>query len=617
MVFTSQPRTARTPSTDGRRPYRLAPLAALWLLAHGAAGAAEPPVAVSSTGPAPTATQRADCPPPQHALTLVDGARYCGPLLRGKLHGQGRVQWASGDRYVGHFADGAMSGQGVLTGHGFEYHGQFSQGYMDGRGRLTRGDDWVYEGQLRHGLMQGQGKLTLSDYVYEGTFQKDELTGPGRMTDRNGSVIEGRFKAFQPVGSVKISWPTGDRFEGPVVANTPHGRGVWTRADKAVVRGQFDMGDTTGPATIDYANGSRYTGPVHYRQARGQGELKNADGGTYVGSFSADQPDGPGQLTRPDGSVQTGYWRAGQYLGATGDGTLADTPQLAARNNEAALYNQPALLQAQFDQLLPSSGPAPQIYALYVAGDGQQEVFRREVAYVDELMASRFGTRGRSVSLVNSRSSAERLPLATTHSIEQALQALAQKMNRERDLLFVFLTSHGSRTHELSLDMPRMALPDLPAARLGQLLKATGIRNQVVVVSACYAGGFVPALQGERTWVITAARADRTSFGCADDNEFTYFGRALFKDAIPQAATLSDAFEQARKLVDEWETRDEAKARAEAKAAPATTNGRRARTEAPKVERSEPMSVVAPAFRAEVDGVWRDNAGKSTANTKR
>ena len=252
-----------------------------------------------------------------------------------------------------------------------------------------------------------------------------------------------------------------------------------------------------------------------------------------------------------------------------------------------------------------------------MAGDVGHEVFRREVAYVDELFARRFGTRGRSVSLVNSRSSVDRLPLATAHSIEQALQALALKMDRERDLLFVFLTSHGSEDHQLSLAMKGLQLPDLPAQRLGELLKASGIRNQVIVVSACYSGGFVPALQGERTWVITAARADRTSFGCADDNDFTYFGRALFKESLAGQATLGEAFAQADKLVREWEERDAAKlaeaaggARAPRRRAKADSADA-ASADASGLERSEPRSVVTPAFQAEVDAWMRSQAGAS------
>ncbi|MBP7453079.1 MAG: hypothetical protein KA914_09845 [Ottowia sp.] len=579
----------------------LAALAGLPAMAAEPAPAAAPPAAISAA---------------PNTLSLPDGGHYQGPLQGGKLHGQGRIDWNGERNYVGQFVNGYMDGYGVLNGPTSRYEGQFKQGQFDGKGKASRGEDYAYEGDFVQGRMEGQGKMTYpGGYSFEGTFKGDKPAGKGRLTDGEGNVVEGDFDEFTPKGPVVMTSANGDRYEGPVQNQMPHGgEGVFTRADKAVVRGKFEYGSIEGKATITYPDGAVYTGQSVNQQAFGEGELRRANGDVYRGAFMADQFYGPGTLTLADGSVQTGTWRAGVLPKTPNDGTLPDTPELAARNNQAVLYNQPALLQAQFDQLQASTPGAaaqpPRIYALYVAGDGSQEVFRREVAFVDEQFAQRFGTRGRSVSLVNSRSSTDKLPLATAHSIELALQALASKMDRQRDLLFVYLTSHGSDTHQLSLGMNRMDLPDLPAARLGQLLKDSGIRNQVVVVSACYSGGFVPALRGDRTWVITAARADRTSFGCADDNEFTYFGRALFKDAMAEATTLSGAFAQATKLVDEWEARDEEKART---AATATERGGRRGAAAPKLNRSEPMSIVSPAFQAEVDRLWRASAPGTTA----
>lgn len=545
---------------------------------------------------------------------LPDGGRYHGPLQDGLLHGQGRLLWDGDRRYEGGFRRGQMQGQGHYVGTGYTYDGQFVDGTMQGQGKLVRDDGTTYEGEFVQGRMEGLGTLRFGGgYVYEGRFVQNKPSGRGRLLEPSGLAIEGRFDGgYQPVGDATLTTPGGERYEGALQGRTPHGTGTLTLADGTALSGEFRLGELAGRARIRYPGGDVYEGEVDDNQAHGQGELRYANGDVYRGRFAQGEPDGQGRLekaatARPKrpASVLEGQWRAGEYLGPEGDGTIDDTPGLAARNNEAALYKQQALLQGQFDALLPGSpGGPPQMYALFVAGDGSQEVFRREVAFVDDQFAQRFGTRGRSVRLVNSRSSAERLPLATPHSIGLALQALAQKMDRERDLLFVFLTSHGSKTHELVLGMNRMALPWLPAARLGALLKGSGIRNQVIVVSACYSGGFVPALQGERTWVITAARADRSSFGCADGNDFTYFGRALFKESLPGAATLSVAVERATRQVQAWEARDGVKK---------TPTGGKAQpspgdAEAEAARHSEPQSVVAPAFRAEVDAWFKAHA---------
>lgn len=236
------------------------------------------------------------------------------------------------------------------------------------------------------------------------------------------------------------------------------------------------------------------------------------------------------------------------------------------RNVETALYKQPALLAAQFTALKPAEPRQVNMYFVGVGGDGTQEVFRREIEYVQQDFDQRMGTRGRSIVLVNSRSSADRLPMATVTSIRQSLQAVAAKMDKSRDILFLYLSSHGSRDHVLSLEQEGMFLRGLSAVELAGMLKETGIRWKVVVVGACYAGGFIKPLQDEHTMVIAAARADRSSFGCQDENDFTYFGRAFFKEALPQASSFGDAFKVAQERVRQRETQLFGRKRAKASA---------------------------------------------------
>jgi hypothetical protein len=72
----------------------------------------------------------------------------------------------------------------------------------------------------------------------------------------------------------------------------------------------------------------------------------------------------------------------------------------------------------------------------------------------------------------------------------------------------------------------------------------------VVVVSACYAGGFVEPLRDEHTLVMTAAAADRRSFGCSNEAELTYFGRALFADELAGRFSFAEAFHAARRRIE-------------------------------------------------------------------
>jgi hypothetical protein len=74
-----------------------------------------------------------------------------------------------------------------------------------------------------------------------------------------------------------------------------------------------------------------------------------------------------------------------------------------------------------------------------------------------------------------------------------------------------------------------------------------------VVLSACFSGGFIDDLKDDNTLVMTAASAKKTSFGCADDSLFTYFGKAYFKESLKPGVDFEQAFHQARDLVETWE----------------------------------------------------------------
>ena len=173
-------------------------------------------------------------------------------------------------------------------------------------------------------------------------------------------------------------------------------------------------------------------------------------------------------------------------------------------------------------------------------------MFLREADYAGDLLGQRFAARG-VIRLVNHRDHFGDRPLATRESLSRAVRTLAERSGPE-DLVFIYLTSHGSSDHQLALDMPGLNLGDLPAAELAELLAPLRQRDKVLVVSACYSS-FIPPLKDERTLILTAARADRVSFGCSDDADFTYFGRALLANALNRTDDLSKAFELAKEEV--------------------------------------------------------------------
>ncbi|RXE08863.1 peptidase C13, partial [Xanthomonas perforans] len=76
-----------------------------------------------------------------------------------------------------------------------------------------------------------------------------------------------------------------------------------------------------------------------------------------------------------------------------------------------------------------------------------------------------------------------------------------------------------------------------------------GIDNRIIVLSACYSGGFIPALRSPQTLILTAARADRPSFGCGNTSNATYFGQAWLIDAMNQSDDPLAAFDIAKAAI--------------------------------------------------------------------
>lgn len=228
-----------------------------------------------------------------------------------------------------------------------------------------------------------------------------------------------------------------------------------------------------------------------------------------------------------------------------------------ARSPERLLTEQPALLQAQLDRLLAQDPDRLDVYLLSFAGDGGERVFGNEVDYAQRLFDHRFGTAGRSLGLLNQPHSTEHRPLATLSNLRKALTGLGGILDPEQDLLVLFLTTHGSEDHQLYVDLLGLPLDQISPADLRQALDESGIRWKVVIVSACYSGGFLDALADPSTLVITAARADRSSFGCGPDADFTYFGRAFFINALNRTGDLLEAFRQAREEIAAREAEEE------------------------------------------------------------
>jgi hypothetical protein len=222
---------------------------------------------------------------------------------------------------------------------------------------------------------------------------------------------------------------------------------------------------------------------------------------------------------------------------------------------EQVLYAQPRRMHDALDALAPRTPGKTNLYLIAFAGDGEENVFRNEAEYVEKLFNERFDAKGHVLTLINNPGTLDRRPIASLSNLEIAIDALGKKLDPDEDVLMLFITTHGSRSHELYVSMEPLPLDQIAPDDLAGLFSQSPIKYRVFVISACYSGGFIDALKNDTTMIITAARGDRTSFGCGTASDITDFGRALFVDALNRTASFTDAFAATKKEIDARETR--------------------------------------------------------------
>lgn len=212
-------------------------------------------------------------------------------------------------------------------------------------------------------------------------------------------------------------------------------------------------------------------------------------------------------------------------------------------------------VDAALAALRPQRPGMPDMYVVGFGGDSSEDVFRNETDYLEKLMVGRFGAAGRVISLINHADSLETKPrpLATLENLRRTLAGVGRAMDPEQDLLLLFMTMHGTPQHQLFVRMDPAYMDLIDPEELRKALDDAGIRNRVLVISACYSGGFVPALRDERTLVLTASHRSRPSFGCGADSDATYFGRAWMIEGLNETTDFIAAFESAKGRIESRE----------------------------------------------------------------
>ena len=252
-------------------------------------------------------------------------------------------------------------------------------------------------------------------------------------------------------------------------------------------------------------------------------------------------------------------------------------------NEEYTYYRQFELIEASRENILPERSGISDIYFVGFGSYASQDVFMKEVLYARDVFDDRYDTKDRSVALINNIKTLKETPLATKNNLDLLIRHIGSLINPEEDFLFLYLTSHGSKQQQLSVELMPLSLNKVGPQELKRSLDSSGIRYRVLLISSCYSGGFIEPLKDDYTVIVTASASDKKSFGCGSKSDFTYFGKALFEEQLRHNYNFIDAFERAIQSIQR-------------------------REQAEKIEPSDPQLFVGKMVRAKLEELSREIA---------
>lgn len=231
--------------------------------------------------------------------------------------------------------------------------------------------------------------------------------------------------------------------------------------------------------------------------------------------------------------------------------SLALGPELERGRSAREMLADKRKLDAALAALLPQRPGTVDAYVVAVALDSDS-VFAREAREAGRVLARRYDAEGRSITLAGPDGRSAELPRGSIGSLTLALARVAELMDPKEDVLVLFATTHGA-PEGLAYHYGDTGYGVLSPYRLASVLAELGIERRILLLNACFSGVFVPYLASHDSAILTAAAADRPSFGCDAENDWTFFGDALINNAMRKPASLAAATTEAHRMVARWE----------------------------------------------------------------
>jgi hypothetical protein len=183
----------------------------------------------------------------------------------------------------------------------------------------------------------------------------------------------------------------------------------------------------------------------------------------------------------------------------------------------------------------------------------QAKAFRNDVLAAEKL-AKQIDPNALILKLANpARDQAGDWPQATLENFELVMAKTAE-VARPQDRVMLLISTHA-HPGTLNINVAGKNAAPLTARILSDALAPLAKTPTLVVLSACYSGGFLEALSAPNRVVLTATDARKTSFKCQYPGEYTFFGDALFNQPGAEQLSFTDWMGAAQKSIQAQEKR--------------------------------------------------------------
>lgn len=231
-----------------------------------------------------------------------------------------------------------------------------------------------------------------------------------------------------------------------------------------------------------------------------------------------------------------------------GEGTSSAPTTGLTAGAEAVLAAQMYLIDDMLANLADEREGDTDLYFVGFAPHGADDAWRQSLEAAQQAMDSRWGTRERSILLMNNPRTLVTAPFATVTYLRETLDEIGSIIDPEDDVVMLYLAAPA--VHDgLVAEQPPLSLVELSPHGLKALLDDAGIKWRIVVVSACDSGRFIEALADDYTLVITDTALGHSTFGCDGRTPPALFGDTFFTEGLGKLNSFDAAFDVAKKAV--------------------------------------------------------------------